>query len=243
MEKIPPIVMPRITPTIAPTPPCKEQSPVSPALNVLNEDQIIENLEIMHLSKRTAKIDILSKHHKQYLKLMQQFDPDRYYMLMPTEHKQESEYIDKYQHGGVGAHETIALFITINPPIEVDQDYFIALCHKFFKKQCVTQYVYTFENPGGKHIHMHGVFYLNKSKNYNVSKVEGYVKTHFGKLFPNPDRVSPVFIHIKRCTVGSVEKRINYCKGLKKEDEKMLKVEEDDIWKELNGIEKYYSNI
>lgn len=128
-------------------------------------------------------------------------------------------------------------FITINP-IECEKNDLDKIMSGICKKKWIKIYSYVYEQRGkseeeiGKGKHIHILIEKNKKKNEVIKEIHNTIKQYCDK-----EKVD-----VKEITEKEKNDRINYMKGNKCNDKKLL-VEMDKIWRNKNGIKDYYELI
>jgi hypothetical protein len=156
-------------------------------------------------------------------------------LLMPVYNKCENnkeKYKDFY-------------FITINPAWDQEgfnEDEFIKACHEMCRycwaqegMWCIEQRGTSIETLGqGIHYHM-----LLKKYNIGEKKLRDNLYNKFKSFFTKKCKLENV-VNVKRKSIQFLQDKIDYIKGLKEDEDKLVKCKFDKEFRKLKHLEEYY---
>lgn len=147
------------------------------------------------------------------------------------------------------AQKTFSLFVTLSPePGTVEPLVLLADMQRFFNKShkgfgsiiwCMEQSGTVKQNNLGYHPHVHALIELDKSSQSGQrSKAKDTIVRNFKKYKTKSD----AYLDIKPVSEAKHRDKVLYICGMKRDKEKLEKVEADKIWREQLGIDPVYGS-
>lgn len=133
------------------------------------------------------------------------------------------------------------LFLTINPPPNLDLKDFIDKIYKTLSKNWIEGYLFVIEQRGenieeiGKGFHTHILIKLLNNK--KQSEINREIKNTWKKIL---DVDNYHILNLKYIDDAEQKRKQNYILGLKTEEHKHLKQKHDIIYRNNNNLKNYY---